>query len=179
MKLISFYSVMLFVAMFLCGSLTACSDDDEGEKENEVKTVGQFDFSFALGDDVLELADIEVIFIDVSGNKATEKVTTFPWKKTITFEKVPVSAGYKINITPKSGVELTKDKYQISESYKNIFSTLQEDKVVTLKTLVDYSSSMTVAKDKIDQYMSKFSSKNYAYKVDAGYSISETELTFE
>lgn len=177
MKTISFYSLVLFVAMLVCGGFTACSDDEEGGPEEEVKTTGKFDFSFSLGDDLLELANVEVTFIDAAGKKTTEEVTAFPWKKTVTFENVPVTVGYKVNVTAKTGIELTKDKYQVSDTYSNVFYALQGDKVVTVETLVDVSSTLTVPKDKMEQLMSTFSG-SYAYKVGADYSCSKTELEF-
>lgn len=179
MRTINFHSFMLFVAVLLCGGFTACSDDEEGGKKEEMKTTGQFDLSFSLGEDLLLLADVEVIFVDTTGKKTTEKVTVFPWKKTVTFEKVPTTVGYKVNITLKPGVELTKDKYQISSSYKNIFSALQGEKVVVLKSLIDVSSTLTVGKDKVGQLIEELSSETYGYKVDAEYSCTTTELSFE
>lgn len=183
MKIINFYSLILLVAVFLCGSLTACSNDDDDngkEKEEEVKTTGQLDLLFSYGDDLLLLADVEVVFINTDGKKTTEKVTAFPWKKTITFDKVPVTAGYKVNFTPKSGVELTKDVYELSEVFNNSFSVFQEDKKVSMKSLANATGTLSLPKDKVEEYLEKkLSSKVYAYKVDANYSCDKTELSFE
>lgn len=181
MKTITFYSLMLFVSVLLCGGFTACSDDDDdGGGKEEVKKTGKLDFSFSRGDDLLLLADVEVIFIDTDGKKTTEKVTAFPWKKTVTFDKVPVTAGYKINMTPKSGVELTKDTYKFSKEYKNYFYAFENDLEVTMKSLIDVSSTSTAAKDKVGEYLEKnLSSETYAYKVDADYSCNKAELVFE
>lgn len=178
MKTISFYSLMLLVAMVLCGGLAACSDDEGGEEE-EVKTTGQFDFSFSLGSDLLELADVEVVFIDAAGNKTTEQVTVFPWEKTVTFDEAPATAGYQVNITPKTGVELDKDSYQISETYRNYFYTLQDGNTLSMRTLIDNSSTLTVPKENVALMLERMSSEVYAYQVDANFACTETELDFE
>ena len=74
----------MLAAIFICGltavTLSACSSDDNDKTEG--KTEVTMMYVVKVSDDVLKVADVEVNYIDQTGAKKKEKLSTTEWKKT-------------------------------------------------------------------------------------------------
>ena len=93
-------------AILICGltvtTLSACSsgDDDKTEGKTEVTMM----YVVKVSDDVLKVADVEVNYIDQTGAKKKEKLSTTEWKKTFSTNTLPLTEGVWAKMTPKTNI---------------------------------------------------------------------------
>ena len=169
-----FCGCILFLMVMWAGGGAGCSDNDDSREGKLPEKTGKMTFEFSFGKDVLELADVEVTFVDVDGSLKKEVVKQLPWKKTVLFSLVPVTAGYTVKVTPKKDLELKKETYLISEGFKDEFYEIQGEGVVSMKTLKSGTSSLTVKKTEVLTMLEDLSEENI-YIVDADFNCSEKE----
>ncbi len=115
-------SWILATILLVCGTtlpLTSCSDDDDdfqGGSKTEVKdnTAAKAEVSYYvdLGANTLELADVEVIYLDENGESKSIMMTDKQWtlKRTITASQMPAEFSLKVEFKQKSGVTPENDK---------------------------------------------------------------------
>ena len=93
-------------AILICGltvtTLSACSSDDDDKTEG--KTEVTMMYAVKVTDDVLKVADVEVNYIDQTGAKKKEKLSTTEWKKTFSTNTLPVTEGVWAKMTPKTNI---------------------------------------------------------------------------
>jgi len=93
-------------AILICGltvtTLSACSSDDDDKTEG--KTEVTMMYIVKVTDDVLKVADVEVNYIDQTGAKKKEKLSTTEWKKTFSTNTLPVTEGVWAKMTPKTNI---------------------------------------------------------------------------
>ena len=96
----------MLAAIFICGltvtTLSACSSDDDDKTEG--KTEVTMIYAVKVTDDVLKVADVEVNYIDQTGAKKKEKLSTTEWKKTFSTNTLPVTEGVWAKMTPKTNI---------------------------------------------------------------------------
>ena len=96
----------MLAAIFICGltavTLSACSSDDDDKTEG--KTEVTMMYAVKVTDDVLKVADVEVNYIDQTGAKKKEKLSTTEWKKTFSTNTLPVTEGVWAKMTPKTNI---------------------------------------------------------------------------
>ena len=96
----------MLAAIFICGltavTLSACSSDDDDKTEG--KTEVTMMYAVKVTDDVLKVADVEVNYIDQTGAKKKEKLSTTEWKKTFSTNTLPVTEGVWAKMTPKINI---------------------------------------------------------------------------
>ena len=96
----------MLAAIFICGltavTLSACSSDDDDKTEG--KTEVTMMYAVKVTDDVLKVADVEVNYIDQTGAKKKEKLSTTEWKKTFSTNILPVTEGVWAKMTPKTNI---------------------------------------------------------------------------
>ena len=95
----------MLAAILTCGlmvtALSACSsDDDKTEAKPEVTMM----YYLKVSDDVLKVADVEVNYVDQTGAKKKEALTSAEWKKTFSANALPLTEGLWAKITPKAAV---------------------------------------------------------------------------
>jgi len=91
--------------------LTGCSsDDDKAEAKTEVTMM----YYVKVTDDVLKLADVEVNYVDQTGAKKKETLTSAEWKKTFSANALPLTEGLWAKITPKASI--AAGNYQLKVS---------------------------------------------------------------
>lgn len=94
----------MLAAIMICGFtvtvLSACSSDDETPQE---QTVTMY-YGVQVSDDVLKVADVEVNYVDQTGAKQKEVMTSTKWIKALDTKTLPLTEGLWARITPKSGV---------------------------------------------------------------------------
>ena len=99
--------LLMMAAILTCGLavtvLSACSSDDDDNK-TEAKTEVTMMYYVKVSDDVLKVADVEVNYMDQTGTKKKEKLTSAEWKKTINATALPLTEGLWAKITPKASI---------------------------------------------------------------------------
>ena len=94
----------MLAAIMICGFtvtvLSACSSDDETPQE---QTVTMY-YGVQVSDDVLKVADVEVNYVDQTGARQKEVMTSKEWKKSLNTKALPLTEGLWAKITPKSAV---------------------------------------------------------------------------
>ena len=99
----------MLAAILICGltvtTLSACSsgDDDNKTETPQEQAVKMFYF-VEVSDDVLKVADVEVNYVDQTGAKQKEVMTSKEWKKTLDTKTLPLTEGVWAKITPKGAV---------------------------------------------------------------------------
>jgi hypothetical protein len=93
------------LVVLICGLataiLTGCSsDDDKAEAKTEVTMM----YYVKVTDDVLKVADVEVNYVDQTGAKKKEALTSAEWKKTFNTNSLPLTEGIWAKITPKASI---------------------------------------------------------------------------
>lgn len=99
----------MLAAILFCGFtvtwLSACSsgDDDNKTEPPQEQTVKMF-YVVEVSDDVLKVADVEVNYVDQTGAKQKEVMTSKKWIKALDTKTLPLTEGLWARITPKSAV---------------------------------------------------------------------------
>ena len=102
----------MLAAIFICGfamtAMSACSSDNDTPQE---QTVTMY-YGVKVSDDVLKVADVEVNYVDQTGAKQKEVMTSTEWKKSLNTKALPLTEGLWAKITPKSAV--ASGNYQLN-----------------------------------------------------------------
>ena len=123
----------MLAAILTCGfavtALSACSSDDDDKTEAKAEVTMMYYVKVA--DDVLKVADVEVNYVDQTGAKKKEMLTSADWKKTFNANTLPLTEGIWAKITPKAAV--TAGNYQLKVTTAAGYQT----KLSTIKTIAD------------------------------------------
>ena len=97
-------------AILTCGltavMLSACSSDDDPKTESPQEQADvQMTYAVEVTDDVLKVASVEVNYVDQTGAKQKEVMTSTEWKKTLNAKTLPLTEGLWAKLTPKGTVE--------------------------------------------------------------------------
>ena len=112
---------MLAAILTICGTtvtLSSCSSDDddtpqkEEEQNNYIAAKAEVTYYVDLGANTLELADVEVTYLDESGNLKSFMMTEKQWtlKRTLTAAQMPADFSLKVSFEQKIGVTPEDDK---------------------------------------------------------------------
>ena len=96
-------------AILTCGLtvtlLSACSSDDDPKTESPQEQADvQMTYAVEVTDDVLKVASVEVNYVDQTGAKQKEVMTSKKWIKALDTKTLPLTEGLWARITPKSAV---------------------------------------------------------------------------
>ena len=98
----------MLAAILFCGftvtTLSACSSDDDNKTETPQEQAVKMFYVVEVSDDVLKVADVEVNYVDQTGAKQKEVMTSKEWKMTLDTKTLPLTEGLWARITPKSAV---------------------------------------------------------------------------
>lgn len=114
-KNILFFTMLLLLAV-VSATAVSCGDDNKGD-EPKGETFSTFSNTFTFSNvsaDLVELADISIEYTDFTGATHTKTISQGDNEITFSTKKLPVSSKFKIILTRKANVELTKDKYDIT-----------------------------------------------------------------
>ena len=122
----------MIAAILVCGLTvtmwSACSsDDDKTEAKPEVTMM----YYLKVSDDVLKVADVEVNYVDQTGAKKKEVLTSAEWRKSFNTNALPLTEGIWAKITPKASI--AAGNYQL----KNTTAAGYQAKLATGKTIAD------------------------------------------
>ena len=97
----------MLAAMMICGftvtAMSACSSDNDNNDAPQEQAVKMF-YVVEVSDDVLKVADVEVNYVDQTGAKQKEVMTSKEWIKALDTKTLPLTEGLWAKITPKSAV---------------------------------------------------------------------------
>ena len=95
-------------AIMICGftvtAMSACSSDDDNKTETPQEQTVKMFYVVEVSDDVLKVADVEVNYVDQTGAKQKEVMTSKKWIKALDTNTLPLTEGLWARITPKSAV---------------------------------------------------------------------------
>lgn len=171
------YLLMSFIAVFCAATLVSCSSDDE-DKKAEVKEASQFQYTLTFSDDILEIADVTVYYIDTDNNEKSETVTSTTWAKTMSADKFDVSTGVLAVLKMKEGVTLTKESYDIKYSIGYNISSTKDGGVVDFKKSSTSIGMSGVSRDKVSMILENLSLET-SFKVDAQGKVDFTTLSWQ
>ena len=123
---------LLLGGLLSLGSLTSC-----GKDEAEVLTAksATAEYVVNLNQELLNVADVTIYYIDSNGQQAQETVTSSKWTKTVNFTKLPVDAGFSVQ--PRLKGEPTQEAYTIEADGK--------------MTITEIAPGIDLQKDILDQ----------------------------
>lgn len=100
--------LLMMAAILTCGltvtAISACSSDNDDKTETPQEPEVQLFYVVEVSDDVLNVADVEVNYVDEKGAKQKEVMTSKKWIKALDTKTLPLTEGLWARITPKSGV---------------------------------------------------------------------------
>lgn len=101
--------LLMMAAILTCGltvtAISACSsDDDDNKTETPQEQAVKMFYVVEVSDDVLNVADVEVNYVDEKNAKQKEVMTSKKWIKALDTKTLPLTEGLWARITPKSGV---------------------------------------------------------------------------
>ena len=95
-------------AILTCGLtvtlLSACSSDNDKTETPQEQADVQMMYAVEVTDDVLKVASVEVNYVDQTGAKQKEVMTSTTWKKTLNAKTLPLTEGLWAKLTPKGAV---------------------------------------------------------------------------
>ena len=98
----------MMAAILFCGLTvtmwSACSSGDDDKTETPQEQAVKMFYVVEVSDDVLKVADVEVNYVDQTGAKQKEVMTSKKWIKALDTKTLPLTEGLWAKITPKSGV---------------------------------------------------------------------------
>ena len=98
----------MLAAIFICGFtvtwLSACSSDNDNKTDPPQEQTVKMFYVVEVSDDVLKVADVEVNYVDQTGAKQKEVMTSKEWIKALDTKTLPLTEGLWARITPKSAV---------------------------------------------------------------------------
>lgn len=96
----------MLAAIFICGfavtAMSACSSDNDNKTETPQEQTVKMFYVVEVSDDVLKVADVEVNYVDQTGAKQKEVMTSKKWIKALDAKTLPLTEGLWAKITPKS-----------------------------------------------------------------------------
>ena len=123
----------ILAAILVCGltvtALSACSSDDDDKTEAKPEVTMMY--YLKVSDDVLKVADVEVNYVDQTGAKKKEVLTSAEWRKSFNTNALPLTEGIWAKITPKASI--AAGNYQL----KNTTAAGYQAKLATGKTIAD------------------------------------------
>ena len=100
--------LLMMAAILTCGlavtGLSACSSSDDDKTEPPQEQAVKMFYVVEVSDDVLKVADVEVNYVDQTGAKQKEVMTSKKWIKALDTKTLPLTEGLWARITPKSTV---------------------------------------------------------------------------
>ena len=99
----------MLAAIFVCGltavTLSACSSDDDKNDKPDATVEKEIMYAVQISDDVLKVANVEVNYVDQTGAKKKEALSSAQWTKSQKLNNTsPLAQGIWVKITPKTNV---------------------------------------------------------------------------
>jgi predicted small secreted protein len=176
MKKFFYMGVLVLMAAL---TLTSCGSDDNKKDEPSEPTPTSKSVSYeataSFSQDVLDICDLTMSYKDSDGKTVTETVTSTTWTKKVTVKNLPSTVGVKFGIKMKSGVELTKDKYDAIITLVNDVIVDGKSKGNTSPKVVSQSQGVRAAN--VADILSKKDGMMFGYDISAsGAAVATTNV---
>lgn len=164
--------------------LVSCDDDDDDKKIDyqDLTLITEFDADFEY--DLLQLCDVTISASDFNGNTREVTLTSPDWQEKLTTSAFPTSLSYRVTITKKPNVTLTKSTYDLecdlsfeADSYYGTRKT-----VVVPDNDVILSNAERVPAAQVDAELDRIIAKvnattfSYSFTASSNNTISYTKL---
>ena len=126
MKCLKIMSKMLGGLMVL-GILAACSNNDNEVYPNRVPTSVKVDYKAIVSQQLLDVANVVVRYIDENGHTAVEQMTSTIWAKSVIIA-LPGKAGMNIVPTLKNGI--SEGEYSLEAKGQMTYNWLENDELI-------------------------------------------------
>ena len=175
MKKFFYMSVLVLMAAL---TLASCGSDDKKDEPSEPTPTSKsvsYEATASFSQDVLDICDLTMTYKDSDGNTVTETVTSTTWTKKVTVKNLPSTVGVKFGIKMKSGVELTKDKYDAIITLVNDVIVDGKSKGNTSPKVVSQSQGVRAAN--VADILSKKDGMMFGYEISAsGAAVATTNV---
>ena len=94
----------IMTCSFSVTAMSACSSDNDNKTNPPQEQTVKMFYVVEVSDDVLKVADVEVNYVDQTGAKQKEVMTSKEWIKALDTKTLPLTEGLWAKITPKSAV---------------------------------------------------------------------------
>ena len=99
----------MLAAILICGltvtTMSACSSDDDKNDKADATVEKEIMYAVQISDDVLKVANVEVNYVDQTGAKKKEALSSAQWTKSQKLNNTsPLAQGIWVKITPKTNV---------------------------------------------------------------------------
>ena len=99
----------MLAAILICGltvtTMSACSSDDDKNDNGNATVEKEIMYAVQISDDVLKVANVEVNYVDQTGAKKKEALSSAQWTKSQKLNNTsPLAQGIWVKITPKTNV---------------------------------------------------------------------------
>ncbi len=96
-------------SILICGltvtTMSACSSDDDKNDKADATVEKEIMYAVQISDDVLKVANVEVNYVDQTGAKKKEALSSAQWTKSQKLNNTsPLAQGIWVKITPKTNV---------------------------------------------------------------------------
>ena len=172
MKKFFYMSVLVLMAAL---TLASCGSDDKKDEPSEPTPTSKsvsYEATANFSQDVLDICDLTMSYKDSDGKTVTETVTSTTWTKKVTVKNLPSTVGVKFGIKMKSGVELTKDKYDAIITLVNDVIVDGKSKGNTSPKVVIQSQGVRAAN--VTDILSKKDGMMFGYNISASGAAVET-----
>ena len=112
---------MTMAAVVVCGLAVTLFTQCNKDKKPEVTMA----YYVAVSPDVLNVADVEINYLDANGAQQKEVLTDFTWQKLITANTLPLTEGVWVKLTPKASI--ADGDYQLSLCAVSAFNAILSD----------------------------------------------------
>ena len=132
---------MTLATVVICGlALTLFTQCNKDKEKNPEVTMAYY---VSVSPDVLNVADVEINYLDATGAKQKEVLTDSVWRKPITTNTLPLTEGVWAKLTPKTNI--AEGNYQLRIQTVAAFAAILSDgtKVHEAWTNQDYDISTT------------------------------------
>ena len=114
---------MTLAAVVVCGlALTLFTHCNKDKEKNPEVTMAYY---FSVSPDVLNVADVEINYLDATGAKQKEVLTDSVWRKPITTNTLPLTEGVWAKLTPKTNI--AEGNYQLRIQTVAAFNAILSD----------------------------------------------------
>lgn len=114
--------LLTLAAVVVCGLAVTLFTQCKKEKKNPEVTMAYY---VSVSPDVLNVADVEINYLDATGVQQKEVLTDTVWQKLITANTLPLTEGIWAKLTPKASI--ADGNYQLSLSTAAAFSAILSD----------------------------------------------------
>lgn len=174
MKKFFYMSVLVLMAAL---TMTSCGSDDDKKGDEPTSKSISYEASVTFSQDMIDICDVTMTYKDSDGKAVTETVTSTTWNKKVKVNKLPAIVGAKCDFKLKSGVQLTKENYDLVAELKHNVMINGAKKGYDQPYF--FVGGKGIKADKVAEYVPRKTGGVYGYTISADGAVNATEeITF-